>query len=70
MNRTSAYTKLCKAITSLVNLQSGEILGSHGGEYEDEIGLMMEAVSTSETSVNFEESTRHNVTEDNHIQSG
>jgi hypothetical protein len=31
------------------------------------ISLMTEAVSTSETSVNFYETTRRNITEDNHL---
>jgi hypothetical protein len=31
------------------------------------IDLMMEAVSTSETSVNFYETTRHNIPEDSHL---
>jgi hypothetical protein len=29
--------------------------------------VMMEAVSTSETSVNFYETTRHNIPEDSHL---
>jgi hypothetical protein len=31
------------------------------------IALMMEAVSTSETPVNFYETTRRNIPEDNHL---
>jgi hypothetical protein len=44
----------------------GEISGSHGGEYEDDclLGvLLMEAVNTSETSVNFYESSWRSVPE-------
>jgi hypothetical protein len=56
------------------------ILGSHSGKYEDVclldccavvvwlIALMMEAVSTSETSVNFYQTTRRNNPEDSHLQ--
>jgi hypothetical protein len=46
-----------------------KISGSHGGEYEDVLGccvVMMEAVNTSETSVNFYETTRRNIPEDSH----
>jgi hypothetical protein len=32
-----------------------------------EIALMMEAVSTSETSVSFYQTTRHNIPEDSHL---
>jgi hypothetical protein len=32
------------------------------------IALMMEAVSTSETSMNFYETARRNIPEDNHLQ--
>jgi hypothetical protein len=32
------------------------------------MALMMEAVNTSETSVNFYETTQHNIPEDIHIQ--
>jgi hypothetical protein len=53
-----------------------EILGSHGGEYEDDaasiimvIALMMEEASTSETSVNFYQTTRRNNPEDSHLLS-
>jgi hypothetical protein len=47
--------------------------GSHGGEYEDGclltmIALMMEAASTSETSVIFYQTTRRNNPEDIHLQ--
>jgi hypothetical protein len=64
-----------------------EILGSHGGEYEDVfwdvelsslvgyiapiiraiIALMMEAASTSETSINFYQTTRRNNLEYSHL---
>jgi hypothetical protein len=47
---------------------SCDISGSHGGEYEDDrhlgyctIILMMEAVHTSETLVNFYETTWRNI---------
>jgi hypothetical protein len=33
------------------------------------IALMMEAVSTSETSENFYKTARHNIPEDSHLQS-
>jgi hypothetical protein len=33
-----------------------------------ELALMMETVSTSETSVNFYRTTRHNIPEDSHLQ--
>jgi hypothetical protein len=54
----------------------GDISGSHGGEYEDDcllgccaamIALMMEAASTSETSVNFYQTIRCNIPEDSHL---
>jgi hypothetical protein len=46
------------------------ISGSHGGEYEDvAIALMMEAVSISETSVNFYKTTQHSIPEDSHLHS-
>jgi hypothetical protein len=50
----------------------GEISVSHGGEYEDVClldccALMMEAASTSETSVNFYQATRRNNPEDSHL---
>jgi hypothetical protein len=47
-----------------------EILGSHDGEYEGGrvIALMMEAASTSVTSVNVYETTRHNKPEDSHLK--
>jgi hypothetical protein len=32
------------------------------------IALMMEAISTSETSINFYETTRRNIPEDGHLQ--
>jgi hypothetical protein len=53
-----------------------KISGSHGGEYEDvfwvvapcrAIALMMEAASTSETSVNVYQTTRRNNPEDSHL---
>jgi hypothetical protein len=34
------------------------------------IALMLEAESTSETSVNFYQTTRHNITKDGHLQLG
>jgi hypothetical protein len=45
---------------------------SRGGKYEDDsrgliIALMMEAVSTSETSVYFYETTKRNIPEDCHL---
>jgi hypothetical protein len=42
-----------------------ESSGPHGGEYED---LMMEAASTSETSVNFHQTARRNNPEDSQHQ--
>jgi hypothetical protein len=49
-----------------------EILGSHGGEYEDERLLwcnrMMEAVLTSESSVFYIETTQHYILEGSHLQ--
>jgi hypothetical protein len=54
----------------------GDISDSHSGEYEDGcllsndswvIALMMEAASTSETSVNFYQTTRRNNSEDSHL---
>jgi hypothetical protein len=50
-----------------------EISGSYGGEYEDEClleccVLMMEAASTSETSVNFYQTTQRNIPEDSHFK--
>jgi hypothetical protein len=57
-----------------------DISGSHGGEYEDGclpacasiiraiIALMMEAASTSESSVNFYQTIRRNNLEDSHLQ--
>jgi hypothetical protein len=36
--------------------------------YNKLIALMMEAESTSETSVNFYQTTRRNIPEDNHLQ--
>jgi hypothetical protein len=48
-------------------LHIGEISGSHGGEYIRLIALMMEAASTSETSVNFYQTTRRNIPEDSHL---
>jgi hypothetical protein len=53
-----------------------EISDSHGGEYEDVFwdvpadALMMEAASTSETSVNLYQTTRRNIPEDNHLRCG
>jgi hypothetical protein len=59
-----------------------EISGSHGDKYEDDLSsrilchaasrnklmtLMMEEASTSETSVNFYETTAHNIPEGNHL---
>jgi hypothetical protein len=48
--------------------QSSEILGSHGGEYEDDsllgyCALMTETVRTPEKSANFYETTRSNIPE-------
>jgi hypothetical protein len=50
-----------------------EVSGSHGGEYEDGCllgccAVMMEAVSTSETLVNFYQTTQRNFPEDSHLQ--
>jgi hypothetical protein len=46
-------------------------LGCHGGEYEDDCllgcALMMEAASTSETSVNFYQTTQRNNPKDSHL---
>jgi hypothetical protein len=72
----------------LNNYHVGEILGSHGGEYEDDCFLCCCAVQsgrslptfqryllppssgrwvlTSETSVNFYQTTRRNIPEDSH----
>jgi hypothetical protein len=36
----------------------------------DDIALMMEAVSTSDTSVNFYETTRRNILDDSHLHTG
>jgi hypothetical protein len=61
---------------------TAEISGSHGGKYEDDCllvcslvkltdvseALMMEAVSTPETSVNFYQATWRNIPEDSHLQ--
>jgi hypothetical protein len=60
-----------------------DISGFHGGENEDgcllgccavwssrsspDVALMMEAASTTETSVNFYQTTRHNNPEDSHL---
>jgi hypothetical protein len=53
------------------------ISSSHGDEYEDGLppgtlrhadALAMEVVTTSETSVNFYQSTRNNIPEDGHIR--
>jgi hypothetical protein len=66
---------------SLVNIdvsKHGEISGSHDGDYEDAsllgrcqvskvIALMMEAVSTFETSVSFYQTTRRNISEDSYL---
>jgi hypothetical protein len=52
------------------------ILGSHGGEYEDgcllgcSAALMMEATRTSETFVNFYQTTRRYNPEDSHLRDG
>jgi hypothetical protein len=55
--------------------ENGEISGSHSDEYDDCLlghcamySLTMEAVSTSETSVNFYQATQHNIPEDSHLQ--
>jgi hypothetical protein len=50
-----------------------EFSGSHSGEYEGGCllgccALMMEAASTSETSVNFYQTTQRNNPEDSHLQ--
>jgi hypothetical protein len=55
-----------------------EIFCSHGDEYERsllppsfrQITLMMEAVSSSETSINIYQSTRHNIPENSHLHAG
>jgi hypothetical protein len=46
------------------------IWGSHGGEYELLIVLMMEAASTSETSVNFYQTTRRYNPKESDLQVG
>jgi hypothetical protein len=51
----------------------GEISGSHSGEYKDdffwdEITLIMEAASTSDTLVNFYHTTRRYNPEDSHLR--
>jgi hypothetical protein len=51
----------------------GEFSGSQGDEYEDGCllgccAMMMEAVSTSETSVNIYWTRRRNIREDSHLQ--
>jgi hypothetical protein len=55
-------------------IEMSEISGSYGGEYKDgcllgccAIALMMESASTSETSVNFYQTTRRNNPEDSHL---
>jgi hypothetical protein len=45
-------------------ITSAEISGSHGDEYVICCALMIEAVSTCETSVNFYQTTRRNILED------
>jgi hypothetical protein len=57
-----------------------EVSDSHGGEYEDgclmgccgrlHIALVLEAARTSETSVNFYQTTRRNKPEDSHLRKG
>jgi hypothetical protein len=44
------------------------LLPAHQGDDGGLIALMMEAERTSETSVNFQQTTRHNNPEDSHIQ--
>jgi hypothetical protein len=44
-----------------------EISGSHGGKHGDNISLVMEAVSTSETSISFCKTTRRNIREDGNL---
>jgi hypothetical protein len=74
----------CQWIYWQININLGEISGSHGGEHEVTvflayaqcslvevyrrfrgasclIALMMEAASTSKTSVNFDQTTRRNI---------
>jgi hypothetical protein len=59
-------------------IENGEISGSHGNKYEDgmlrrvvwyAIRAMMEAVSTSETSINIYQTTQGNIPEDSHLRS-
>jgi hypothetical protein len=54
----------------LSQMKPCEISGSHGGEYEvySLQGLMIEAVRTSETSVNFNVTTRRYIPEDSKLQ--
>jgi hypothetical protein len=64
-----------KAIDSLPLLVErwwkSKIWGSHGGEYEDGfIALMMEAARTSETLVNFYQTTQCYNPEDSHLHGG
>jgi hypothetical protein len=49
------------------------ISGSHGSEHEEDCllgccALMMEAENTSETSVNFYQTTRRSIPDDSHLQ--
>jgi hypothetical protein len=46
-----------------------EISGSHGDKYEDDylLGLMIVAVSTCETLVNFYQTTQRNISEQSHL---
>jgi hypothetical protein len=52
---------------ALNDMMISETSGSHGDKYEDEDEkiTMMDAVSTSEMSVNFYQTTRRNIPEDN-----
>jgi hypothetical protein len=56
-------------LSSPTTILSG-ISGSCSVEYEDDtaVTLMMETINTSETLVNFDETTRRNIPEVSHLQ--
>jgi hypothetical protein len=58
--RTKGHERVCELL---------RISGSHGGEYEDNSVLMIEAVRISETSVYFETIRRY-MPEGCHLQGG
>jgi hypothetical protein len=69
----------CLQVSIFTSKQTNKrrILGSHGGEYEGGcllgcsaiVALMMEAARTSETSVNFYQTTRRYIPDDSHLKS-